>query len=125
MTILCFCHATDEVYSYKFSLYRVITWKLLFGEGIFLEREKNICFVARWDSSPIYKFFSQTVGLEECGWSEYCNNFKKSERAYIFLKSNKFTACKVRDGKEVNNSLMVFNLHKISYPFQNNTYLRT
>ena len=36
----------------------------------------------------------------------------------IFFQSNKFTACKVKDGKEVTNILMVFNLLKIIHPFQ-------
>ena len=36
----------------------------------------------------------------------------KRVRESIFLQSNKFTACKVRDGKEEAKSLMVFNLHK-------------
>ena len=35
---------------------------------------------------------------EECAWSEYYNNFEKSEIEYIFFQSNKFTACKVRNG---------------------------
>ena len=34
----------------------------------------------------------------------------------IFFQSNKFTVCKVRDGKEA-KCLMVFNLYKIIYPF--------
>ena len=36
----------------------------------------------------------------------------KRVRESIFLQSNKFTACKVRDGKEEAKSLMVFNLYK-------------
>ena len=62
---------------------------------------------------------------KECAWSEYCNNFEKSEREYIFFRSNKFTACKVRDGKGVAKSLMVFILRKIIHPFKNKRYLRT
>ena len=34
----------------------------------------------------------------ECAWSDYCSNFEKTEKEYFF-KSNKFTACKVRDGR--------------------------
>ena len=34
---------------------------------------------------------------EECAWSEYCNNFEKSERQHILFRSNKLTSCKVRD----------------------------
>ena len=56
---------------------------------------------------------------------EYCNNFEKSETEYIFFQSNKFTACKVRDGKGVAKSLIVFYLRKIIYPFKNKKYLRT
>ena len=51
---------------------------------------------------------------EECAWSEYCNNFERIQREYIFFQSNKYTACKVKDGKEVAKSLMVLNLH--NYP---------
>ena len=43
----------------------------------------------------------------------------------IFFQSNKFTACKVKDEKEVANSLMAFNLLKIIRPFQGKKNLRT
>ena len=43
----------------------------------------------------------------------------------IFFQNNKFTACKIKDGKEVANSLMVFNLLKIIHPFQGKKHLRT
>ena len=43
----------------------------------------------------------------------------------IFFQINKFTACKVKDQKEVENSLMAFNLLKIIYPFQGKKHLRT
>ena len=36
----------------------------------------------------------------------------KKVRESIFLQSKKFTACKVRDGKEEAKSLMVFSLQK-------------
>ena len=62
---------------------------------------------------------------EECAWSEYCNNFEKSVRECIFFQSNKFTACKVRNGKGVAKSLMVFDLHQIVHPFKNKKHLRT
>ena len=62
---------------------------------------------------------------EECPWSDYCNNFEKSERGSSFLQSNKFTACEVRNWKEVAKSLMVFILHKVIHPFQSKKYLRT
>ena len=62
---------------------------------------------------------------EECAWSEYCNNFEKGEREYIFFQSSKFTTCKVSDGKGVPKPLMVFNLRKIIHPFKNKKYLRT
>ena len=42
-----------------------------------------------------------------------------------FLQSNKFTACKVRDKKEVKISLMVCNPCKIIYPTQTKKHLRT
>ena len=60
---------------------------------------------------------------EECAWSDYCNNFEEWES--IFLQSNKFTASKVRDLKEVAKSLMTYNLSKIIHPFQNKKYLKT
>ena len=43
----------------------------------------------------------------------------------IFFQSNKFTAYKVKDEKEVANSLMAFNLPKINHPFQGKKRLRT
>ena len=73
--------------------------------------------------SPILIFHKKHP--EECTWSEYCNNFEKSEREYIFFQSNKFAACKVRDGKGEAKSLIVLNLRKIIHPFKNKNYLRT
>ena len=43
----------------------------------------------------------------------------------IFFQSNKSTACKVKDEKEVANSLMVFNLLKIIHPFQGKKHIST
>ena len=43
----------------------------------------------------------------------------------IFIESSKFTACKVKNEKEVTNSLIVFNLLKIIHPFQGKKHLRT
>ena len=43
----------------------------------------------------------------------------------IFFQSNKFTACKIKDGKEVANSLVVFNIPKIIHLFQGKKHLRT
>lgn len=43
----------------------------------------------------------------------------------VFFQSNRFTAGKVKDGKEVANSLMVFDLLKIIHPFQGKNHLRT
>ena len=60
---------------------------------------------------------------EECAWSDYCNNFGKSDSN--FLQSNKFTACKVRHGKEVAKSLLAFNLRMIIHPFQSKNHLRS
>ena len=37
----------------------------------------------------------------------------------IFFQSNKLTACKVKDEKEVANCLMLFSLLKIINPFDN------
>ena len=61
---------------------------------------------------------------EDCARPEYCINFGKSVREYIFYQSNKFTACKVRDGKGAAKFLMLFNLRKIIHPFKNKKYLR-
>ena len=43
----------------------------------------------------------------------------------IFFQSNKVTANKVKDEKEVVNSLMAFNLLKIIQPFHGRKHLRT
>ena len=43
----------------------------------------------------------------------------------IFFQSNKFTACKIKDGIKVANSLMVFNLLNIIHPFQGKKHVRT
>ena len=43
----------------------------------------------------------------------------------IYFQRNKFTTCKVKDGKEAANSLMAFNLPKIIHPFQGKKHLRT
>ena len=43
----------------------------------------------------------------------------------IFFQSNKFTGCKVKNEKEVANSLMVFSLLKITHLVQGKKNLRT
>ena len=45
----------------------------------------------------------------------------------IFFQSNRFTACKIKDGKEkiIFYFLMVFNLLKIMHLFENKKHLRT
>ena len=43
----------------------------------------------------------------------------------IFFRSNKFTARKVRDEKEVANSLVALSLLRIIHPFQAKKHLRT
>ena len=43
----------------------------------------------------------------------------------MFFQSKKFTACKVKDEKEVTNSLMAFNLLKIIHLLQGKKHLRT
>ena len=43
----------------------------------------------------------------------------------IYFQSNQFRTCKVKDEKEVANSLMAFNLLKIIHPFQGKKHLRT
>ena len=49
----------------------------------------------------------------------------KSASESIFFQSNKFTACKFKDEKEVTNFLMVFNLLKIIHPSQGKKHLMT
>ena len=49
----------------------------------------------------------------------------KRESESIFFQSNEFTACKVKDGKLLVKSLMVFNLLKILHPFLGKKHLRT
>ena len=43
----------------------------------------------------------------------------------VYFQSNKFTACKIKDEKDVANSFMTFNLPKIIHPFQVKKHLRT
>ena len=43
----------------------------------------------------------------------------------IFFQNKKFTECKIKDGKDVANSLMVFNLLKIIHPSQVKKHVRT
>ena len=47
----------------------------------------------------------------------YSNDFEKCEWAFSF-KVTKFTACMVKDEKDVTNYLMVFNLLKLSIHFK-------
>ena len=54
-----------------------------------------------------------------------CVIILKKGNESIFFQSSKFTACKVKHQEEVANSVMVFNLLKIIYPFQGKKYLRT
>ena len=42
-----------------------------------------------------------------------------------FLSKQQITAYKIKDGKEMANSLMLFNLVKIIHPFQGKKHLRT
>ena len=43
----------------------------------------------------------------------------------IFFQINIFTACKFKDKKLVENSLLTFNLRKIIHPFQGKKHLTT
>ena len=49
----------------------------------------------------------------------------KRVKESIFIQSNKFTAYKIKDGKEVENSLMVLSLLKIIHSFQDKKHLMT
>ena len=49
----------------------------------------------------------------------------KRVRESIFFQSNKFTAFKIKDEKEVEKFLVVFNLHNVIHPSQGKKYLRT
>ena len=42
----------------------------------------------------------------------------------IFIQRNKLIGSKIKDEKEVPNSLMVINLLNINHPFQGKEYLR-
>ena len=42
-----------------------------------------------------------------------------------FLSKQQITACKIKVGKEMANSLMLLNLLKIVHPFQGKKHLRT
>ena len=49
----------------------------------------------------------------------------KSMKESFFFQRNTFTACNVRDGKEVTKSLMIFNLCKIIHSLQSKKDLKT
>ena len=66
---------------------------------------------------PIRKFLRRVRGLLTV-------MFLKRVCKSIFFQSNKCTGCKGKDGTEVANSLMVFNLLKIIDPFQDKKHLR-
>ena len=61
---------------------------------------------------------------DEGAWS-FCSMILKRVSETIFFQSNKSTACKVKDEKEVANSLMAFNLLKIIHPFQGKKHIST
>ena len=60
----------------------------------------------------------------ESAWSAYLMILKRVGDN-IFFQSNKFTACKVKDEKQVANSLMAFSPLKIIHPLQGKKHLRT
>ena len=49
----------------------------------------------------------------------------KRVKESIFIQSDKFTAYKIKDGKEAENSLMVLSLLKIIHSFQDKKHLMT
>ena len=67
---------------------------------------------------PIRKTLSRVLGL-------FTEITLKRVSESICFESHKFTTCKVKDEKEVANSLMTFNLPKIIHPFQGKRHLRT
>ena len=76
------------------------------------------CLLARKPDLPIRKTLRSVLGLHFAVTLERVS-------VSIFSQSNKFPACKVKYGKEVAKSLMVFNLCKIIHPFENKKCLRT
>ena len=70
-----------------------------------------------------YPNFSMRKILESA-WSAYLMILKRVGDS-IFFQSNKFTACKVKDEKQVANSLMAFSPLKIIHPLQGKKHLRT
>ena len=69
-------------------------------------------------------WFPHKENSEEVARFAYCNDFRRVSES-IFFQSNKFIAYKVKDEKEVANSLMAFNLLKIIHPFQGKKHIRT
>ena len=67
---------------------------------------------------PIRKTLRRVLGL-------FTAMILKRVSEIIYFQSNKFTTCKVKDKKEVANSLMAFNLPNIIHPFQGKKHLRT
>ena len=67
---------------------------------------------------PIMKTLRRVVGL-------FTVMILKIVSESIFFQNKKFTACKIKDGKDVANSLMVFNLLKIIHPSQVKKHVRT
>ena len=63
------------------------------------------------------KFFKQIVIIK----LKVCTTAKSFGK--IYLKA--IQDCKVRDGKEIAKSLMVFNLCKSIHPFPSKNYLKT
>ena len=85
-----------------------------------LQGDPSIQFppLVRHPDLPIKKILRRVLGL-------FTAMILKRVCDSNYFKSNKFTTCKVKDEKEMANSLMAFNLPKIIYPFQGKNHLRT
>ena len=86
---------------------------------IFNRREKFKLFILLGDplrQFPLLVWYPNLSirKLMKSGWSAYCNDFEKSE--WESFQSKTFSACKLKDEKEVVNDFIAFNLLKIMHP---------
>ena len=89
---------------------------------IFSKRGKFKLLVYQGDPLPQFSSLVRHPNLPirkilKGAWSAYCIILERVSES-IFFQSNKLRACKVKDEKEVANSLITFNLLKIIHPFQ-------
>ena len=92
---------------------------------IFLSNRKGKFKLLDWQGDPPPPQFPRLVGYPDLP-------MRKTLKVVgllivmIFFQSKKFTACKIKDEKEIIfYFLMVFNLLTIIYPFESKKHLRT